>query len=260
MGYYTEYYGELHFNKPVSKPLSDYLSAFFSTDHNQRDVSLITEFLQKRNIPLSVILPPSLSEIGTDGKFFVDRNNSPIHNADNQFIIDSKTPADDCPSTWCNFSYYDEENCLMPGDGYNTAATCAAWLKWLITYLFQPEDLILNGIISYEGENSDDKGFIHVSNNRVHLFSNNILNGINLPETDIQLMTKPATNLQTSKTLSDHLSKMAATLSGDTSVPSAENLADILLSVGILMQTYHIPASDIQAEIETKIEQHTSKI
>lgn len=42
-----------------------------------------------------------------------------------------------------------------------------AWLEWLVKYFFEPRDIVVNGTLTYQGEEIGDVGQLEVSDNVV---------------------------------------------------------------------------------------------
>ena len=58
-------------------------------------------------------------------------------------------------------------------DGIEKFYSHDIWLKYLIEHFFKSENLILNGEVRFEGQDSEDKGFIIVKNNIVSMIYDN---------------------------------------------------------------------------------------
>lgn len=49
------------------------------------------------------------------------------------------------------------------------------WLTYLIDHFLKPWGYVLNGQVSWEGEESDDQGVIHVKDNRVQAIQSQVV-------------------------------------------------------------------------------------
>lgn len=183
MGYHTDFSGSLRFNKSVDDKMRTFLMAFTRTRHMIRNTDLLIEKLKNNNIDPKDFLPPvpSIEDFGEDGKFFAfpsyDVNNTEFNEkyrtlldvfADemhDESITQHNEPPSDCPGLWCDVVLSDN-NCsltLESGKNYHYVE----WIKWLIKYIFEPTGYILNGTITYQGEDIDDRGKIFVKDNIV---------------------------------------------------------------------------------------------
>ena len=59
------------------------------------------------------------------------------------------------------------------------------WLEYLIENFFEPLGYVLNGQISWTGEDYDDRGIIAVVNNRVSILDNNEMTLQNISDDDL---------------------------------------------------------------------------
>lgn len=188
MGYTTDFVGNLTFEKPLSEPLREYLKNFFAIRHYCRDVELIKQQLEKKNISLAEVTPPCgihKNDLGENGCFFAptelmemdfDKKISQYGITHPTYCKDyNMTPAD-CPSLWCDWRYDDDTNSLYLLCGKTYAYV--EWLEWLMRNIFSYEPNDLNGCITWQGEDMDDKGQIIVQHNKI--ISKTTIN--NIPE------------------------------------------------------------------------------
>ena len=81
------------------------------------------------------------------------------------------------PGLWCNWIINDDGN--LEWNGAEKFYNYIEWLEYLIDNFFEPLDYELNGDITWQGEDSDDIGTIHVLCNivrteyGVHVYSVN---------------------------------------------------------------------------------------
>lgn len=159
MGYTTYFNGKLQFNKPVESWLVEYIDKFSRTRRMKRDPEKIKELF------------PNWKELcfngtlGDDGEYFVGGRGFFGQDSD-ESIIDYNTPPKTQHSLWCNWEITETE--LMWNEAekfYNYEE----WLDYLIDNFFKPLGYVLNGDISWQGEEEDDFGIIHVENNVVEM-------------------------------------------------------------------------------------------
>ena len=163
MGYYTYFKGSLRFDKPIDYKFQCYLKNFFRTRHFKRDETKLTPFLDR--------LVPPLTDFGKEGKFFVGSYDEEELTATERGV-EYNYPPDDCPSLWCDMELISrnvtdpndtQQLILVDGKNYNYTS----WIEWLIKYIIAPAEFKLNGEISWQGEEFDDRGRISVTDNIV---------------------------------------------------------------------------------------------
>lgn len=142
MGYHTEFSGALEFNRPLDKTMHKFLTQF-----NQ------TRRMGRKGLD---------AKYGTEGEFYVKD--------DSLGVIDQNRPPKTQPGLWCQWIPTDDGTCLE-WDGGEKFYNYVEWLEYLINKVLAPKDYILNGEISWTGENSDDHGTIIVTDNYVEAVS-----------------------------------------------------------------------------------------
>lgn len=171
MGYTTDFYGSLSFNKPVTEQLKEYINRFSYTRRMPRDNEKIKqEYPNWRELCF-------FGELGNKGEYF-----APIDGSGNYGQYDDGTVLDinGCeesvhPGLWCQWIINDNNE--LEWDGGEKFYNYVEWLKYLIEHFFVPLGYVLNGDINWQGEESDDLGIIHVVDNNVdveygeHVFS-----------------------------------------------------------------------------------------
>lgn len=157
MGYSTDFYGSLKFNKPVAPWLVEYVNKFSETRRMKRDPEKIKEqFPNWGQLCFN-------GELGEDGEYFIGGTGIFGQNADIS-VLDENRPASTQPGLWCQWIINEKDNCLE-WDGGEKFYEYEEWLDYLIDNFFEPLGYTLNGDIQWQGEDSDDCGTIHVENN-----------------------------------------------------------------------------------------------
>lgn len=59
-------------------------------------------------------------------------------------------------------------------NSYNNIDNFLEWLIFLIKFLFEPNNIKINGVISWFGKNNEDMGKIKVSNNNIKIYNTKI--------------------------------------------------------------------------------------
>ena len=162
MGYTTDFYGSVSFNKPITDELRDYINKFSETRRMKRDVEKI-----KENFP-DWEKNCFNGNLGVDGEYFVGGESFVFMGRDeDKSIVDYNRAPSTQPGLWCQW-IIDENGDLVWDEGekfYNYEE----WLVYLINNFFAPSGYICNGDIEFQGEDMEDFGTIHVENNVVTL-------------------------------------------------------------------------------------------
>jgi hypothetical protein len=171
MGYSTDFYGSLSFNKPVAPWLVAYINKFSNTRRMKRDPEKIKEqFPNWGELCFN-------GELGEEGEYFIGGTGSFGQGVDTS-VLDHNSPAKTQPGLWCQWIVNEKENCLE-WDGGEKFYNYEEWLDYLIDNFFEPLGYVLNGDIQWQGEDDDDCGTIHVEDNIIstemgmHVYSMN---------------------------------------------------------------------------------------
>ena len=159
MGYSTDFYGSLQFNKPVAPWLVEYINKFSETRRMKRDPEKIKELFPDYGKMCFN------GELGDDGEYFIGGLGFCGQTQD-ESVIDHNTPPKTQPGLWCQWIINEKDNCLE-WDGGEKFYNYEEWLEYLIDNFFEPIGYILNGDIEWQGEEYDDLGTIHVVDNLV---------------------------------------------------------------------------------------------
>jgi len=181
MGYTTDFYGSLKLNKELTPEQKNYINTFSNTRRMKRDVNILMELYKGKwgypGIPENS--NPALI-YGNDGEYFVydDGNCGQLHD---KSIIEYNIPPGQTnfmrldkigqPGLWCQWvieeDIKDLGNQYLQWDGNEKFYNYIEWLEYLIKHFFEKWDVLLNGEIIWEGEDSSDLGKIIVKNNVV---------------------------------------------------------------------------------------------
>lgn len=112
-----------------------------------------------------------------DGEFVTDREmNEDLINKINKFAEERHCKGDDFPDVndhsgypgyWCNWKATSSTSI-----GWNDAEkfyNYDAWLVYIIEHFMKPNDIKLNGEVSWQGEDSEDFGLLIVEDNTVYV-------------------------------------------------------------------------------------------
>lgn len=159
MGYTTWFDGSLKFNKPVEDWLVEYINKFNNTRRMKRDNAKIKELFPDWKKQCFA------GNLGEEGEFFVGGLGFYGQDSDGS-VLNNNGPAKTQPGLWCQWIIGGDNDELMWDEG-EKFYDYVEWLKYMINNFFDPLGYILNGDITWEGEESDDTGIIHVENNNV---------------------------------------------------------------------------------------------
>ena len=161
MGYTTDFYGTLTFDKPVSNWLRDYINRFSSTRRMPRDNEKIKEIY------------PNWKELcffgklGENGEYFAPISKVWGQEEDDSIIDYNGWECKVQPGLWCQWIIND--NGELEWDGGEKFYKYIEWLEYLIKHFFKPLGYVLNGDIQWQGEDRGDIGTIHVEDNVIRI-------------------------------------------------------------------------------------------
>lgn len=162
MGYTTDFQGEFKFDREVDDAMFEYMKAFNNIRHMKRDAEKASKFVDIRRESLD--LP-----IGDEGEFYVgsvDDNNMGQDKDDS--ILDYNNPPSRQPGLWCQWTIGDNKKWLI-WDGGEKFYCYTEWLSYLIDNIFKPCGYVLNGEVTWQGEDESDFGILGVENNKVYI-------------------------------------------------------------------------------------------
>ena len=158
MGYTTDFYGSVTFNKPITEELKNYINKFGETRRMKRDVEKIKKTFPdwEKNC--------FNGNLGVDGEYFVGGNGFMGQDRDDS-IVNYNYPPETQPGLWCQWMIDDDGNLVW--DGGEKFYEYGEWLTYLIDHFLAPSGYVCNGEIEFQGEDMNDFGTIHVKDNVV---------------------------------------------------------------------------------------------
>jgi len=147
MGYTTEFTGSFKFNKPLEARIREYLVKFNETRRMARTLS---------------------PAYGVEGEFFVDAHGDYGQDRSSD-IIDYNRPPSTQPGLWCQWRP-NEDGTELEWDGGEKFYHYVEWLEYLIAHFIEKNGYKLSGTVQWQGEDSDDRGEIVVTDNKVSTF------------------------------------------------------------------------------------------
>ena len=157
MGYTTEFKGEFKLDKPLELKHKNYLDDFSRSRRMRRDPELI------KQVPDPV---RELAGLPCLPEYFVANakvNYGQVHSPD---VVEYNYPPYGQPSLWCQW-VPTEDGTGIKWDGSEKFYEYIEWLGYIIDHFLTPWGYVLNGTVSWVGEDSGDTGDIIVANNAV---------------------------------------------------------------------------------------------
>lgn len=156
MGYTTTFDGKFSFNREVPEELMSYINTFSSTRRMKRDVEKIKEIYPNwKDYSYN-------GNLGVEGEYFA-RDDGDFGQSRDDSIINYNEPASTQPGLWCKWIIAKDENSYyLEWNEGEKFYHYVEWLKYLIDHFFTPNNLILNGIVAYQGEDKEDNGYIFI--------------------------------------------------------------------------------------------------
>jgi hypothetical protein len=155
MGYSTDFTGKFSLDKPLRPEHHAYLRRFSEKRHMKWRVEAI------ENVPDPVREAAGLP-LGEDGGYFVGH----LPADESRYTLDENDPPDSQPGLWCQWIPSEDDQTIQ-WDGTEKFYFYVEWLYYLIDHFIQPWGYILNGEVSWQGEEDDDYGIIIVKNNEI---------------------------------------------------------------------------------------------
>ncbi len=160
MGYSTDFEGRLKFNRVLTDAEASYLKRFAESRRMVRNVD---------------------SKYGVQGEFYIDGGDY-----NDTTVVEMNVPPSTQPGLWCQWTP-SEDGMYLEWDGGEKFYNYVEWLQYIINSIFpyitedNDEALVLNGVIDWQGEESEDVGRIMVNNNVVSTLEGHIT----FDETDV---------------------------------------------------------------------------
>jgi len=150
MGYNTDFYGCFKLNKKLDKDTMEFLNKFHNTRRMKRDMS-------------KLFPNEDIEKFGVDGEFFVDGTGD-FGQGNDVSIVNYNEPPSTQPSLWCQWIPTDD-GMSIEWDGGEKAYEMDKWITYLIDKILKPRGYVLNGEVSAQGEEFDDRWQMIVKDN-----------------------------------------------------------------------------------------------
>lgn len=151
MGYTTDFDGSFDCTPALNESQIAYLKKFAETRRMKRDSNI------------AATLPDPLREavglpIGEEGEFFVGCRGSYGQGGDDS-VLNNNSPANTQPGLWCQWVPSDDGS-QIEWDGGEKFYNYIEWIKYINEKFLKPWEIVLNGTVSWSGEDSGDVGVI----------------------------------------------------------------------------------------------------
>lgn len=166
MGYSTEFIGKIKISPNLNEKDKEFLDKFFQIRHMKRDMS-----------KLEGVKTEDIEKFGKDGCFYLkDYDWSDFHSfsdmKDDKTIVNINDSGD-MPSLWCDLEIVVENGeTFIQWNGNEKSYSINednGWFTWLIDNFFKPNGYILNGEMTWQGEDDTDTGTITITDNVVDI-------------------------------------------------------------------------------------------
>ena len=158
MGYSTEFVGRFNLDRPLLPEHAAYLTQFNETRRMKRK----SDHPNLKNDPvrLAAGLP-----VGAEGEFYVGATGF-MGQDQCKSIADFKRSPSTQPSLWCQW-VPTEDGTGIEWDGGEKFYEYTKWLTYIVDNFLRPWGYVLNGRVSFQGEQDDDRGEVVVVDNVV---------------------------------------------------------------------------------------------
>ena len=168
MGYTTDFCGTLKFDRTVEDWLVEYINKFSFTRRMKRDNEKIKKlFPNWKELCFN-------GNLGDYGEYFVGGAGFIGQERDNSILDYNRTMQ---PGLWCQWIINDDGE--LEWDGGEKFYNYEEWLQYLIDNFFEPLGYTLNGDITWQGEDYNDFGTIHVKDNKIEMQYGIRINSLN---------------------------------------------------------------------------------
>lgn len=151
MGYDTYFEGMFKLNKPLDKSTKKLIKGLSETRRVARDLTKLDMTKKQAGV------------YGIEGEFYIKGKGFMGQDADASVLDENKPPSTQ-PNLWCQW-VYNKELCSIEWDDGEKFYNYVEWILYLVDSVLEPKGYVLNGKVTWQGEDKDDKGTIIMENN-----------------------------------------------------------------------------------------------
>lgn len=164
MGYSTDFEGSFVLDKPLTAAHKAYLDRFSNTRRMKRHEDTCS--FRSDPIREAVGLP-----VGTEGEYFVGAEGDHgqegcLGSPEPKDVLDHNEPASTQPGLWCQWQP-NELGTAIEWNGAEKFYNYIEWITYIVENFIKPWGYVLNGNVTWQGEESDDMGKIEITNNKI---------------------------------------------------------------------------------------------
>lgn len=194
MGYTTDFSGSFKLNRPATATEIAYINAFANTRRMGRNVAQLMAILKgekglpyvfnttiEQNKHIKALEKSGLNVSVTPKTNKDTRTAEEIYGVEGEFVIDDEatgvldynTPPKTQAGLW-NHWVLSKDGKTLHHDGGEKTYYYTEWLTYMIENFFKKWGIILNGEVTWTGEDRDDIGKIVVTDNKVEILEGEV--------------------------------------------------------------------------------------
>lgn len=156
MGYSTDFYGQFDITPALDDDTYTLLVGLSSTRRMKRQG-----------------LDP---KYGVDGEFYFNPNYDDYGQERDESIVDYNNPPSTQPGLWCQWAPTDDRTTLVWDEG-EKFYDYTEWLTYIVDRILAPKGYVVDGEVTWQGEDRDDNGKITVVQNAIYVSEGQIVYG-----------------------------------------------------------------------------------
>jgi len=157
MGYTTDFTGQWSINKPVDADTYTLLDGLSKTRRMKRDAGK----LAKR---LGITKKECLKKYGGAECPLYVGDTAHLGQTQTEDVVDYNKPPKGQPSLWCQWTITKNRQFILWDEG-EKFYDYIEWIQYIVDTILAPRGYIVNGKVSWQGEESADSGEIEINNN-----------------------------------------------------------------------------------------------
>lgn len=167
MGYTTDFSGDFRVNPPLKPEHKTYLEAFARSRRMRRCSNAAARLPDP--VREAVGLP-----VGEQGCYYVGSAEHDFGQTRTPDILDYNCPPAGQPGLWCQWT--PTSDTTFGWDEGEKFYDYVEWPEYLVEHFLKPWGYVLNGVVHWHGEDSDDRGVIRVTDNVVEAAADEVYN------------------------------------------------------------------------------------